>query len=72
MIIIVNMILIVEELKTNLMSLVIFISLIIYSTSPSSGACVCVDGLPHRLSCSLFVVYWGLLRMMFGGIRFAG
>ena len=39
---------------------------------PSSGACDCVDGLPHRLSCSLFVVCWGLLRMMFGGVRFAG
>ena len=39
---------------------------------PSSGACDCVDGLPHRLSCSLFVLYWGLLRMMFGGVRFAG
>ena len=68
-----------EELKTNLMSLVIFISLIICSTCfghslicPSSRACDCVDGLPHRLSCSLFVVYWGLLRMMIGGVRFAG
>ena len=39
---------------------------------PSSGARDCVDGLPHRLSCSLFVVCWGLLRMMFGGVRFAG
>ena len=39
---------------------------------PSSGACDCVDGLPHRLSCSLFVVCWGLLRMMFGGVRYAG
>ena len=24
---------------------------------PSSGACDCVDGLPHRLSCSLFVSF---------------
>ena len=39
---------------------------------PPSGACDCVDGLPHRLSCSVFVVCWGLLRMMFGGVRFAG
>ena len=38
---------------------------------PSSGACDCVDGLPHRLSFSLFVVCWGLLRMMFGGVRYA-
>ena len=38
---------------------------------PSSGACDCVDGLPNRLSCSFFVVCWGLLRMMFGGVRFA-
>ena len=38
---------------------------------PSSGACDCVEGLSHRLSCSLFVVCWGLLRMMFGGVRFA-
>ena len=37
----------------------------------SSGACDCVYGLPHRLSCSLFVVCWGLLRMMFGGVRIA-
>ena len=36
---------------------------------PSSGACDCVDRLPHRLACSLFVVCWGLLRMMFGGVR---
>ena len=42
------------------------------SICPSSGACDCVDGLPHRLSSSLFVVCWGLLRMMFGGVRFAG
>ena len=52
-------ILIVEELKTNLMSLVIFISLIFLLNMfrtlicPSSGACDCVDGLPHRLSCSV-------------------
>ena len=39
---------------------------------PFSGACDCVDGLPHRLSYSLFVVCWGLLRVMFGGVRFAG
>ena len=35
------------------------------SICPSSGACDCVDGLPHRLSCSLFVVCWGLLRVIF-------
>ena len=69
---------IVEELKTNLMSLVIFyftyylLNLFRTLICPSSGACDCVDGLPHRLSCSLFVVCWGLLRMMFGGVRFAG
>ena len=39
---------------------------------PSSGAYDCVYGLPHLLSCSLFVVCWGLLWMKFGGVRFAG
>ena len=68
---------IVEELKTNLMSLVIFyftyylLNMFRTLIRPSSGACDSVDGLPHRLS-SLFVVCWGLLRMMFGGVRFAG
>ena len=39
---------------------------------PSSGACDYDGGLPHRLSYSLFVVCWGLLRVMLGGVRFAG
>ena len=39
---------------------------------PSSGACDYDGGLPYRLSYSLFVVCWGLLRVMLGGIRFAG
>ena len=66
---------VVEELKTNLMSLVIFyftyylLNMFRTLICPSSGACDCVDGLPHRLFCSLFVVCWGLLRMMFGGVR---
>ena len=69
---------IVEELKTNLMSLVIFcftyylLNMFRTLIRPSSGACDCVDGLPHRLSCSLIVVCWGLLRVLFGGVRFAG
>ena len=63
-----------EELKTNLMSLAIFYFtyylLNVFRTliCPYLGACDCVDGLPHRLSCSLFVVCWGLLRMMFGSV----
>ena len=54
----------VEELKTNLMSLVIFISfnylLNMFRTliCPFSGACDCVDGLLHRSSCSQFVMCW--------------
>ena len=39
---------------------------------PSSAACDYDGGLPHRLSYSLFVVCWGLLRVMLGGVRFAG
>ena len=40
---------------------------------PSSGACDCVDELPHRPSCSQFVVCWNfLLRLVFGGVRLAG
>ena len=39
---------------------------------PSSGACDYIDGLPHRLPCSVIVVCWGLQRMMFGIVRFAG
>ena len=39
---------------------------------PSSGACDYDGGLPRRLSYSLFVVCWGLLRVMLGGIGFAG
>ena len=27
---------------------------------PSSGACDYIDGLPHRLPCSVIVVCWGL------------
>ena len=34
---------------------------------PSSAACDCVDELPHRSSCSQFVVYW-----RFGVAGFAG
>ena len=57
-------IVIVEERKTNLMSLAIF-----YFTSyvlnmfrtliyPSPGACDCVVELPHQSSCSQFAVCW--------------
>ena len=55
---------IVEEWKTILMSLAIFyfayyafnmFRTLIY---PSSGACDCVDELPHRSSFSQFVVCW--------------
>ena len=38
----------------------------------SSGACDYDGGLPHRLSYSLIGVCWGLLRVMLGGVRFAG
>ena len=59
-----NKFIIVEEWKTNLMSLATF-----YFTSyvlnmfrtliyPSSGACDCVVELPHRSSCSKFDVCW--------------
>ena len=53
---------IVDEWKTNLMSLVIFYvnsyALNMFRTLiyPSSGACDCVDELPHRSSCSQYVV----------------
>ena len=53
---------IVEEWKPNLISLFYFTSYafnmfrtLIY---PSSGACDCVVELPHRSSCSQFVVCW--------------
>ena len=54
---------IIDVWKTNLMSLAIlfhllcaqYVSTLIY---PSSGACNCVDELPHRSSCSQFVVCW--------------
>ena len=54
---------IVDEWKTNLMSLVIlfhFLVLNMFRTLiyPSSRACDCVDELPHRSSCSQFVVCW--------------
>jgi len=39
---------------------------------PSSGARDYDGGLPQRLSYSLIVVCWGLLRVMLGGVRFAG
>ena len=39
---------------------------------PSSGACDFVDELPHRSSCSQFVVLELLVRAVFGGVRFAG
>ena len=40
---------------------------------PSSGACDCVDKLPHRSSCSQLVVCVGdLVRVVLGGVRFAG
>ena len=71
-------IVIVEELKTNLMSLVVFLfhlyllNMFRILICPSSGACDYDGDLPHRLSYSLFVVCWGLLRVMLGGIRFAG
>ena len=53
----------VEELKTNLMSLAIYFTyyaLNMFRTLiyPSSGACDCVDELPHLSSCSQFVVCW--------------
>ena len=56
-------IVIVEEWKTNLMSLVFYFTsyvLNVFRTLiyPSSGACDCVDELPHRSSCSQFVVCW--------------
>ena len=56
--------LIVEERKPNLMSLAIFYftyyALNMFRTLiyPSLGACDCVDELPHRSSCSQFVVCW--------------
>ena len=55
---------IVEEWSTNWMSLAIFYftyyALNMFRTLiyPSSGACNCVDELPHRSSCSHFVVCW--------------
>jgi hypothetical protein len=54
---------IVDEWKTNLMSLAILFHLCVLNMFrtliyPSSGACGCVDELPHRSSCSQFVVCW--------------
>ena len=53
---------VVEEWKTNLMSLFYFTYYVLSTFRtliyPSSGACDCVDELPHRSSCSQFVVYW--------------
>ena len=55
---------IVDEWKTNLMSLAIFYftyyALNMFRTLiyPLSGACDCVDELPHRSSCSQFAVCW--------------
>ena len=39
---------------------------------PSSGACNCVDELPHWSSCSQFVVCWSFVRLVLGGVRVAG
>ena len=48
-----------------------FISLIMCFLS--SGACDCVDELPHQSSCSQFrCVLELLVRLVFGGVRFAG
>ena len=63
-------IVIVEELKTNLMSLAIFFTsyvLRMFRTLiyPSSTASDCVVELPHLSSCSQFVVCW-----RFGGVGF--
>ena len=54
---------IVHEWKTHLMSLAIYFTyyaLNMFRTLiyPSSGASDCVDELPHRSSCSQFVVCW--------------
>ena len=54
---------IVDEWKTNLMSLAIFFTYYVLNMFqtliyPSSGARDCVDELPHRSSCSQFVVCW--------------
>jgi hypothetical protein len=54
---------IVDEWKTNLMSLAILFHLYVLNMSrkliyPSSGACDCVDELPHPSFCSQFVVCW--------------
>ena len=53
---------IVEEWKTNFMSLAILFHLLcaqhVSDIYPSSGACDCLDELPHRSSCSQFVVCW--------------
>ena len=39
---------------------------------PSSGACDCVDELPHRSSCSQFIVLELLVRLVLSGARVAG
>ena len=54
-------IVIVEEWKTNLMSLAILFHFLCAQHVLDiniSGACDCVDELPHRSSCSQFVVCW--------------
>ena len=53
-------IVIVEEWKTILMSLAILFNSFMFRTLiyPSSRTCDCVDELPHRSSCSQFVVCW--------------
>ena len=53
----------IDEWKTNLMSLVVLFHLLCPQhvsdiSILSSGACDCVDELPHRSSCSQFVVFW--------------
>ena len=37
---------------------------------PSSGACDCVDELPHRSSCSQFIVCWRVGEAYFGWCSF--
>ena len=54
---------IVDEWKTNLMSLANFFTYYVLNMFrtliyPFSGACGCVDELPRRSSCSQFVVCW--------------
>ena len=64
----------VEEWKTKLMSLVILFHFLLnmFRTLiyPSSGACDCVVELPHRSSCSQFVVCWSFGAAGFGWFSF--